>query len=34
MRTVKVHRAKFMEKMAVSSLAELACLLNPLKQQA
>ncbi|EPV3120711.1 LuxR C-terminal-related transcriptional regulator, partial [Yersinia enterocolitica] len=30
-RTVEVHRAKVMEKMAVNSLAELVCLLNPIK---
>ncbi|WP_145554610.1 tetrathionate respiration response regulator TtrR [Yersinia canariae] len=30
-RTVEVHRAKVMEKMAVSSLAELVSLLNPIK---
>lgn len=30
-RTVEVHRAKVMEKMAVNSLAELVSLLNPLK---
>ncbi|MFA3761457.1 tetrathionate respiration response regulator TtrR [Yersinia sp. 2544 StPb PI] len=30
-RTVEVHRAKVMEKMAVNSLAELVSLLNPFK---
>ncbi|CNI22895.1 tetrathionate reductase complex: two-component system response regulator [Yersinia frederiksenii] len=30
-RTVEVHRAKVMEKMAVSSLAELVSILNPIK---
>ncbi|HHT8826478.1 TPA: tetrathionate respiration response regulator TtrR [Yersinia enterocolitica] len=30
-RTVEVHRAKVMEKMAVNSLAELVSLLNPIK---
>ncbi|WP_391592575.1 LuxR C-terminal-related transcriptional regulator [Yersinia aleksiciae] len=30
-RTVEVHRAKVMEKMAVNSLAELVSLLSPIK---